>query len=176
MTTLMKTELAKEEGASAVYVTASSQEKIDFCKTLGAKDGFNYKTGDWSKELLKATDGKGVDLIVDFVGASYFSQNLDAVAKDGRIVNLGFLGGNKLTGDVDIGRFLAKRCRFEGSSLRSRDEAYQGRLRDQLVEHAIPRLTDGRFHVPIEKVFKLNEIQQAHELMEVSLAFIGMFC
>ena len=172
----MKTELAKEEGASAVYVTASSQEKIDFCKTLGAKDGFNYKTGDWSKELLKATDGKGVDLIVDFVGASYFSQNLDAVAKDGRIVNLGFLGGNKLTGDVDIGRFLAKRCRFEGSSLRSRDEAYQGRLRDQLVEHAIPRLTDGRFHVPIEKVFKLNEIQQAHELMEVSLAFIGMFC
>lgn len=161
-------QLSKEEGASAIYVTASSQEKIDFCKSIGATEGFNYKTGDWSQELLKATNGKGVDLIVDFVGASYFNQNLDAIAKDGHIVNLGFLGGNVVKGDTDIGRFLRKRCRFEGSSLRSRDEEYQGKLRDQLVEHAIPRLTDGRFHVPIEKVFKFNEIQQAHELMETN--------
>lgn len=159
-------QLAKEEGAAAIYVTASSQEKIDFCKGLGATDGFNYRESDWSQELLKATDGKGVDVIVDFVGASYFSQNLDAVARDGRIVNLGFLGGNVLKGDVDIGRFLRKRCRFEGSSLRSRDEMYQGKLRDQLVEHALPRFKDGRFKVPVEKVFKMSEIKDAHELME----------
>ncbi|KAK5103065.1 hypothetical protein LTS08_003868 [Lithohypha guttulata] len=159
-------QLAKGEGASAIYVTASSQEKIDFCKNLGATQGFNYKESNWSEELLKATDGKGVDVIVDFVGASYFNQNLDAVARDGRIVNLGFLGGNTLKGDVDIGRFLRKRCRFEGSSLRSRDETYQEKLRDQLVEHALPRFKDGRFHVPVEKVFKMSEVKQAHELME----------
>lgn len=159
-------QLAREEGAGAIYVTASSEEKISFCEELGATRGFNYKEGDWSKELLDATDGKGVDLIVDFVGASYFNQNLDAVAKDGRIVNLGFLGGNVVKGDVDIGRFLRKRCRFEGSSLRSRDEEYQGKLRDQLVEHALPRFKDGRFKVPVEKVFKMSEIKEAHELME----------
>lgn len=160
-------QLSKEEGASKIYVTASSKEKIDFCKSLGATEGFNYREGDWAEELLKATDGKGVDLIIDFVGASYFDQNLNAVAKDGRIVNLGFLGGNKVKtdGGVDIGRFLAKRCRFEGSSLRSRDENYQGKLRDQLVEHALPRLTDGRFTVPVEKVFKMDEIKEAHDLM-----------
>lgn len=169
-------QLSKEAGASAIYVTASSQDKIDFCKSLGATEGFNYRTGDWSQELLKATDGKGVDLIIDFVGGSYFNQNLDAVARDGRIVNLGFLGGNIVKGDVDIGRFLAKRCRFEGSSLRSRDENYQGKLRNQLVEHALPRLTDGRFDVPIEKVFKMSEVQKAHELMETNQTKGKLIC
>lgn len=159
-------QLAKAEGAGAIYVTASTQEKIDFCKGLGATDGFNYKESDWSKGLLKATDQKGVDVIVDFVGASYFNQNLDAVARDGRIVNLGFLGGNTVKGDVNIGRFLMKRCRFEGSSLRSRDENYQGKLRNQLVEHALPKFKSGEFHVPVEKVFKMSEIKHAHELME----------
>lgn len=159
-------QLAKGEGASAIYVTASSQEKIDFCKSLGATEGFNYKEGNWSEELLKATGGKGVDVIVDFVGATYFNQNLDAVARDGRIVNLGFLGGAVVKEPVDLGRFLRKRCRFEGSSLRSRDEDYQGKLRDQLVEHALPKLKDKTFEVPVEKVFKWTEIKEAHELME----------
>lgn len=75
-------QLAKADGASAVYVTASSQDKIDFTKTLGATEGFNYKTGDWAQEILKYTDGKGVDLIVDFIGAGYFDQNLEAAARD----------------------------------------------------------------------------------------------
>lgn len=159
-------QLAKAEGASAIYVTASSQEKIDFCKELGATDGFNYKTGDWSEGLLKATDGKGVDVIIDFVGASYFKQNLAAAARDGHIVNLGFLGGNTVKGDVDIGVFLRKRIRFEGSSLRSRDEDYQGKLRNSLVEHALPKFKSGEFQVFVEKVFKMSEIKQAHELLE----------
>jgi NADPH:quinone reductase-like Zn-dependent oxidoreductase len=161
-------QLAVADQASAVYVTASSQDKIDFCKRLGATDGFNYKEngGNWADPLLQATGGKGVDVIVDFVGASYFDQNLQAVARDGRIVNLGFLGGTKLEAGVDIGRFLMKRVRYEGSSLRSRDEAYQGRLRDMLVEHALPRFIDGRFKVVVEKVFKMEEIQEAHALLE----------
>ncbi len=161
-------QLAKRDGAKAVYVTASSQEKIDFCKTLGATDGFSYKVnnGNWAEQVLKATDGKGVDVIIDFVGASYFNQNLEAIGRDGRIVNLGFLGGATLPEGIDIGRFLRKRVKYEGSSLRSRDEQYQGKLRNMLVEHALPKLVDGTFQVPIEKVFKMDEIQKAHELME----------
>ena len=161
-------QLAKGDGAKAVYVTASSQDKIDFCKSLGATDGFSYKVnnGNWAEQVLKATDGKGVDVIIDFVGASYFDQNLDAIGRDGRIVSLALLGGATLPEGVNIGRFLMKRVRYEGSSLRSRDEQYQGRLRNMLVEHALPKLVDGTFTVPIEKVFKMDEIQKAHELME----------
>ncbi|KAK5048238.1 hypothetical protein LTR84_005908 [Exophiala bonariae] len=158
-------QLAKGDGASAIYVTASSQEKIDFCKSLGATEGFNYKTGDWAQELLKYTDGKGVDLIVDFIGAGYFDQNLEAAAKDGHIVSLGNMGGSVVEKPVDISRFLRKRLRYEGSSLRSRDEDYQGKLRDQLVEHALPKFVDGSFKVIVEKVFKMDEIQAAHELL-----------
>jgi len=158
-------QLAKGDGASAVYVTASSQEKIDFCKSLGATEGFNYKTGDWAQELLKYTDGKGVDLIVDFIGAGYFDQNLEAAARDGHIVALGNMGGSVVEKPVDISRFLRKRLRYEGSSLRSRDEDYQGKLRDQLVEHALPKFIDGSFKVIVEKVFKMEDIQAAHELL-----------
>jgi NADPH:quinone reductase-like Zn-dependent oxidoreductase len=159
-------QLALADGAKAVYVTVSSQEKIDFCeKALGATKGFNYNTQKWDEEVLKATDGKGVDLIIDFVGQNYFEQNLNAAARDAHIVHLGTLSGTKTKGSVDLTPFLRKRLRFEGSSLRSRDENYQGRLRDQLVEHALPRFSDGRFKVLIERVFPWEEVQKAHELL-----------
>ena len=160
-------QLSVAEGASAVYVTASGRDKIEFCKGLGATEGFSYKEGDWSEEILKATGGKGVDVIIDFIGAAYFDQNLNAIARDGRIVSLGNLGGNVVEKPVDISRFLRKRARFEGSSLRSRDEDYQGRLRDMLVEHALPRFVDGRFRVIVDTVFQgMEKIQEAHELLQ----------
>ena len=160
-------QLCVADGAKAVYVTTSSQEKIDFCKGLGATEGFSYKgRKPWDVQVLEYTRGEGVDLVIDFVGGSYFSQNLDAAAKDGRIVNLGALGGAKITPDgADMSRFVRKRLRFEGSSLRARDEEYQGKLRDMLVEHALPRFVDGRFKVIVEKVFKMEEIKDAHDLM-----------
>ncbi|MCQ6483097.1 zinc-binding dehydrogenase, partial [Vibrio parahaemolyticus] len=82
---------------------------------------FNYKEQDWAEEIKKVTGGKGVDLIIDFVGADYFQKNLDSAARDGRIVLLGLMSGSKLH-DVDIGQLLFKRLRIEGSTLRSRDE------------------------------------------------------
>ena len=164
-------QLSVAAGAKQVLVTASTAAKIEFCKTLGATEGFSYKDEkDWSEAVLKYTDGKGVDVIIDFVGASYFDQNINAVARDGRIVNLGALGGTTVQGPVDIGRFLRKRARYEGSSLRSRDEEYQGKLRNRLVENALPRFVDGRFRVPVEKVFGFSEegVRAAHELLASS--------
>ncbi|KAK4694035.1 NADPH:quinone reductase, partial [Lecanoromycetidae sp. Uapishka_2] len=160
-------QLSKADDAAAIYVTAGSQEKIDFCvKELGATAGFNYNTQDWAKEVLKATEGKGVDVIIDFVGQNYFQGNLDVAARDGHIVNLGALSGTKLPAGVDIGAFVRKRIRFEGSSLRSRDEGYQGKLRNTLAEHALPKMKKGEFKILIEKVFPWEEIVKAHELME----------
>ncbi|KAL2073657.1 hypothetical protein VTL71DRAFT_10983 [Oculimacula yallundae] len=158
-------QLSKLAGASAIYATASSTEKLDFCKSIGATAGFNYKTQDWAKEILAATDGKGVDIVIDYIGQSYFQGNLDVAAKDGRIVNLGLMSGAKLPADTDISAFVRKRLRFEGSSLRSRDGEYQGRLRDKLEEY-VPKFEDGTLKIFVEKVFPWEQVVEAHQLME----------
>jgi len=159
-------QLSKVGGASEIYVTAGSQEKIDFCiKELGATAGFNYKTQDWSKEILKATNGQGVDLVIDYVGQSYFQGNLDVAARDGHIVHLGAMSGTKLPPGVDIGAFVRKRLRFEGSSLRSRDAEYQGRLRDKLEEYLV-KFEDGTFKLFTDKVLPWEQVVEAHKLME----------
>ncbi|KAF2753829.1 putative quinone oxidoreductase [Pseudovirgaria hyperparasitica] len=161
-------QLSHADSPSGVFATTRSDEKNDFLvKELGVKAAFNTKTSlDWADEVLKATDGKGVDIIVDFIGADTFGPNLKAIAKDGRIVMLGFMSGAEIPAGVSLGPFIAKRIRYEGSSLRSRDEEYQGKLRDQLVEHALPRFKDKRFKVFVEKVFKWEDVIDAHKLME----------
>ncbi|KAJ6119256.1 hypothetical protein N7523_003536 [Penicillium sp. IBT 18751x] len=160
-------QLAKAEGAKAIYATAGSQEKIDFLvKELGVTAAFNYKTQDWAAEIQKATGGAGVNLTVDFIGAPYFQGNLDVAAKDGRVVLLGLMGGLKLPEGVSIAPLLFKRVRVEGSTLRSRDEEYQAKLRDTLVSHALPKFCDGTFKVFVEKVFPFEQIVEAHQLLE----------
>ena len=169
-------QLSAADSASDIFVTAGSDEKLAFCKSLGANHAYNYHTQDWAKEILAATDGKGVDVIIDFIGQNYFQGNLDVAARDARIVNLGSMSGTKLKEGTDIGAFVRKRLRFEGSSLRSRDEVYQGKLRDTLVEHALPKMKDGSFKVLIEKVFPWEEIVEAHQLMEANTSKGKIIC
>jgi NADPH2:quinone reductase len=162
-------QLCKANGARDVYVTAGTQEKIDFCvNKLGATAGFNYRTQDWEQEILSATKGKGVDLIIDFIGADYFSKNLSAASQDGRIVELGLMSGSRLPAGIDIGAILTKRLRIEGSTLRSRDQSYQRKLRDLLVENALPKFKDGTFKVHIEKILPFDKIIDAHRLLETN--------
>lgn len=156
-------------GASAVFATARSDEKCDFCvKELGAKAAYNTQKEKWDEAVLRDTDGKGVDIIVDLIGPEAFAANLNAAARDAHIVNLATLSGPTLKSgetDADFTLFSRKRLRFEGSGLRSRDEEYQRRLRDQLEEHALPMFKDGRFKAMIEKVYPWTEIQEAHRQM-----------
>ncbi|KAE8337111.1 hypothetical protein BDV24DRAFT_154672 [Aspergillus arachidicola] len=160
-------QLAKAAGAKAIYATAGSQEKIDFLENeLGVTKAFNYKTQDWAAEIHTVTGGAGVNLTVDFIGATYFQGNIDAAAQDGRVVLLGLMGGSKLPDGVNIGPLLLKRIRVEGSTLRSREVDYQRKLRDRLVDYALPKFRDGIFKVLVEKVFTFEQIVQAHELLE----------
>ena len=169
-------QIARATGASEIYVTVGSQEKIDFCvKELGATAGFNYKTQDWAAEIVKATGGKGVDLVVDFVGAPYFKGNLQVAALDGHIVSLGLMGGSKLPAETDLFPLLVKRLRFEGSTLRSRDPDYQGRLRDKLEEY-LPKFEDGSFNLYVEKVFPWEKIAEAHQLLEDNVTKGKLIC
>ncbi|PLB35503.1 NAD(P)H-quinone oxidoreductase [Aspergillus candidus] len=160
-------QLSKIDNASAIYVTVGSQEKIDFCvHQLGATAGFNYKTEDWASAILAQTNGRGVDVIIDFVGAAHFQGNLDVAAKDGRIVQLGQMSGSKLPEGIDISGILRKRLRLEGSTLRSREEDYQRTLRDLLVDHALPKFKTRAFKVLIEKIYPFEQIIEAHKLLE----------
>lgn len=160
-------QLAKAKGAKAIYATVGSQEKVDFLvKELDVTAAFNYKTQDWASELKQATNGEGANIIVDFVGASHFQGNLNAAAYDGRVVLLALMGGAKLPDNVDISALLFKRVRLEGSTLRSRGLEYQQKLRDILVEHALPKFEDGTFKIFVEKVFPFGKIVDAHKLLE----------
>ncbi|KAK3945844.1 quinone oxidoreductase [Diplogelasinospora grovesii] len=168
-------QLSKLAGASAVYATAGTDKKCSFVtKELGATAAFNYKTQDWCEEILKLTDGKGVDLIVDYIGAAYFQKNLDVLARDGAICMLALLGGSKLDG-VDISKILFKRARIQGSTLRSRDENYQGMLRDKLEEY-LPRFESGDLKIFIDTVLPMEEIVKAHKLMEENKTMGKIIC
>ena len=169
-------QLARAFGARRVYVTAGSDEKIAFCKSLGADDGFNYKTGDWSEALAKATNKQGVDVILDFIGAPYFTPNIKSLKLDGRLSMQGFMGGN-VTEKVNLGTLLTKRLRVEGSTLRSRSLEYQSKLVQEFFHSggldAIERgasssesNADGLAHrLVVHKVFDWHNIKDAHDEM-----------
>lgn len=168
-------QLSLRAGAAKVFATAGSAEKCDFIeKELGAAKAFNYKTDDWAQGILHATEGKGVDLIVDFIGGDYVAKNIHCAARDGRIVQLGMMGGMTLK-DVNVGALLFKRLRWEGSTLRSRDEEYQGQLRDKVAEY-IPDFVTGKLKLFVDKVYKMEEIQEAHALMEKNVTRGKIIC
>jgi NADPH:quinone reductase-like Zn-dependent oxidoreductase len=115
-----------------------------------------------------------VDLVVDFVGGDYFQKNLDVVARDGRICMLGLMGG-AVAENVNIGKLLYKRARVEGSTLRSRDEEYQGRLRDRLEEY-LPKFESGELKVLIDTVLPWEDIVKAHQLLEENKTMGKIIC
>jgi NADPH:quinone reductase-like Zn-dependent oxidoreductase len=168
-------QLSRLAGARAVFATVGSAEKCKFVeRELGATRAVNYKEEDWVAEVLKETGGKGVDLVVDFVGGSYFQKNLDVVAKDGRIVMLGLMGG-AVAESVNIGKLLYKRARIEGSTLRSRDEEYQGRLMERLAEY-LPRFESGELKLFIDTVLPWEDIVKAHQLLEGNKTMGKIIC
>ncbi|KAK4062818.1 uncharacterized protein Triagg1_9688 [Trichoderma aggressivum f. europaeum] len=168
-------QLSRLAGASAIYATAGSDEKCEFVTSqLGATAAFNYKTQDWVSEIKEATGGKGVDFIIDYVGADYFQKNLDVAARDCRIVLLWLLSGGKVP-DADISQILFKRIRIEGSTLRSRDEEYQGELRDKL-ETYMPEFEAGRLKIIIDKILSWQDIVEAHKYMEENKSLGKIVC
>lgn len=168
-------QLSLRAGAARVFATAGSAEKCAFIeKELGATKAFNYKQEDWSRGVLEATGGAGVDLIVDYIAGDYVQKNLDCAAREARIVQLAFMGGSKL-GGLDMAQLLYKRIRWEGSTLRARDEEYQGRLRDRLDKY-VPDLVSGQLKVLVDKVYKMEEIQEAHRLMEKNVTRGKIIC
>ena len=162
-------QLAKALGAR-VITTAGTPEKCDACRKLGADVAVNYKTEDFVAASKAATDGKGVDVILDMVGGDYIARNYEAAAVEGRIVQIAFQGRAKA--EVNFMRLMLKRLHHTGSTLRSRSVADKGAIRAAVETNALPLIVAGKVKPVIYKTFPLAEAAAAHALMESS-AHIG---
>jgi NADPH2:quinone reductase len=147
-----------------VFATAGSAEKCRFCESLGARRAIDYKSEDFVAAIAAATGGRGVDVVLDMVGGSYVSRNLQALAPEGRLVMIATQGGVK--GEIDVLRIMQQRLVITGSTLRPRPAQFKRALRDQLVAKVWPLLAAGRIRPVIDSVFALAEAGRAHARME----------
>ncbi|UOK36713.1 NAD(P)H-quinone oxidoreductase [Pseudomonas palleroniana] len=155
--------LCREFGIQA-FATAGSADKCAAITQLGA-EAINYREQDFAQVIAEKTGGQGVNVVLDIMGASYLNNNLKALAMDGRLVMLGFLGGGKAN-DVDLLTILAKRANITGSLLRPRTREEKAAIAEQLREHVWPALSAGRCVPMIDQVFDYTEAAQAHARME----------
>ena len=158
-------QLARAFGATA-YATAGSADKVAACEQLGAI-GINYRTQDFADELKRLTDGRGVDVILDMVGAAYFPRNIRSLAIDGRLVQIAFLQCSKVE-NFDLTPIMTRRLTVTGSTMRPRSTAQKGQIAAELRAKVWPLLDAGKAGPVIYKVFPLAEAAAAHALMESS--------
>lgn len=146
-----------------LFGTVGSDEQILALKKYG--EMINFRTQNFEEEILGRTDGKGVDVILDIVGASYFNKNLRILKKDGRLVLIGFMGG-RIVKEFDIQELILKRALITGSTMRSRNDAEKGEIAQQLIQNVWPLLESGKCKPVIYRVVKFEDVQTAHKLLE----------
>jgi putative PIG3 family NAD(P)H quinone oxidoreductase len=151
---------------SRVFATAGSDEKCRACEQLGAERAVNYRTEDFVEAMKQATGGRGVDLILDIVGGEYIARDLAALAVEGRLVVIGFMGGDTAT--IDFRRVLGRRLTITGSTLRPRSAAEKGEIALALRWEVWPLLEQGVVKPAIYRTFPLEDAAAAHRLMESS--------
>ena len=163
-------QLAKEFGAT-VYATAGSDDKTAACLRFGCDAAINYRTEDFAARVKELTGGRGVDVILDMVGGPYAMSNIRSLGMDGRLVLIAFLGGSKVE-NFDMVQIMVRRLTITGSTMRPRTTAQKGQIAAELREKVWPVLDAGRCAPSIHAVFPLDQVIEAHRLMESS-AHIG---
>lgn len=156
-------QMAKAMGAK-VIVTVGSDDKAQACLALGADHAINYKTQDFTVEVMQLTDGKGVDVILDMVAGAYVAREIDCLAEDGRLVIIAVQGGVKA--EVNAGKVLRRRLSVTGSTLRPRPVAFKAAIAGNLREKVWPLIESGQIRPVVFKVFPASQAAQAHVLME----------
>jgi putative PIG3 family NAD(P)H quinone oxidoreductase len=149
-----------------VFATAGSAEKCRACEELGAERAINYRDEDFVAIVKEATQGHGVDVILDMVGGDYIARNLRALAVEGRLCYIAFLGGSKA--EVDFLPLMLKRITLTGSTLRARDVAFKAAIAENLKQRIWPKIEAGEIKPVLAARFSLEQAAQAHALMESS--------
>lgn len=153
-----------------VFATAGSPEKCAACECLGAERAVNYKTEDFAEVVTKATDGRGVDVILDMVGGDYVSREIKILAEDGRLV---FISGlSSFAAQINILEIMQRRLTLTGSRLRSRPVAFKGAIAQALLKNVWPLIEAEKVKPVVFRTFSLAAADDAHRLLE-SGAHIG---
>ena len=158
-------QMAKAWGAT-VLTTVGSADKAAACRALGANHAIDYKTQDFVAEVLRLTDGKGADVVLDMVAGDYIGRDVKCLAEDGRIVIIAVQGGSQST--VDASLVLRRRLVITGSTLRPRPVAFKAKIAEALRKTAWPWLESGVVKPVIHQVFPAAEAAKAHALMETN--------
>lgn len=158
-------QLAKALGAR-VLVTVGSAAKAERCLKLGASAAIDYKTEDFVERVAELTDGHGADVILDNMGAKYLARNIDALAVNGRLANIGLQGGNRA--ELDLGKLMAKRAAVISTTLRARPAAEKAAIVASVREHAWPLVADGTLRPIVDRTVALPEAAEAHRVVEAS--------
>ncbi|HEU5036188.1 MAG TPA: NAD(P)H-quinone oxidoreductase [Nocardioides sp.] len=156
-------QLAHQLG-SRVLTTAGTPEKRATCLALGADVAIDYREQDFVEEAQAATDGRGVDVVLDNMGAKYLERNLDALATEGRLVIIGMQGGTRA--ELDINKLLRKRAAVIGTTLRARPVAEKSAICASVVEHVWPLVAEGRVKPVVHGTMPIEDVAAAHALME----------
>ena len=162
-------QLAKAFGAE-IFTTVGNEEKAHFCREIGADHVINYREKDFLAEVQAITGKKGVSLVLDMVGGDYVDRNLRALATEGRLVQIAFLQGSKVTADWRF--IMMKRLTVTGSTMRASPTARKVGIARALRERVWPLFGQGKLKPVVTRVFPLEEAAAAHALMESS-AHIG---
>jgi putative PIG3 family NAD(P)H quinone oxidoreductase len=162
-------QVANVMGASFVAGTASSSEKLEQSKALGLDFGINYRTADFAAEVLTATGGRGVDVLLDVIGADYWERNLRSLAPRGRMVLVGLMGG--ATTQANLGMLLMKRLQVRGTTLRARPLEEKAAATKAFEKSIIPHIATGRVKVIVDRVFPLAEAGAAQAYLESNANF-----
>lgn len=156
-------QLAARAGCTVV-VTAGTPRGLAACADLGAAAGIDYRAEDFVDSVERLTDGRGVDVILDIMGAVYLERNLRVLATEGRLVVIGLQGG--VRAELDLGRMLSKRLQVLGSTLRARSADEKAVLAARLRDEVWPGFADGSLKPVVDRVFPLEEAAAAHAHLE----------
>ena len=162
-------QLARVRGAR-VFATAGSEEKCRACRALGAELAINYREADFVAAVREATDGRGVDVILDMVGGDYLPRDVRALAVDGRLVMIAHPGGPKV--ELNFAQVMVKRLTITGSTLRPQSVEAKARIAADLRREVWPLLDAGRIAPVIDRTYPLDAAAEAHARMESS-AHVG---
>ena len=155
--------LCKALGIKA-FATAGSEEKCQQIRLLGA-EAINYREADFAQVIAEKTQGEGVDVILDIMGGSYFDNNVASLARRGRLVIIGFLGGGSVK-EFNLLSLIDKQASVTGSMMRSRSAAEKAEIARAVHANVWPLLSQGQCLPIIDRVFPLAEASQAHQRME----------
>ncbi len=158
-------QLAKAK--ECTVITTSSTAKLATCKQLGANLAIDYTTQNFDKEVIDYTNGKGVNIILDFIGAPYFEQNLKSIALDGTLMMISVMGGIKLE-RLNLYPILSKRVTVKGTTLRARTIGYKKELITAFFNDFEADLASSKIAPVIDSVFSWQEIKKAHTYMEAN--------